>query len=139
MAAVTTHRDLGAQENKIFYCFHFFPSICHEVMGLDAMILVSLMLSFKPGFALSSYTLIKKPFSCFSLYTIRVVIFVYLRLLIFLPAILIPACVSSILAFFMMYFACKLNKQGDNIQPCCTPFPILNQSVVPCKVLIIAP
>ena len=83
----------------------FSTSICHEVMGLDAMILVSLMLSFKPGFALSSYTLIKKPFSCFSLYTIRVVIFVYLRLLIFLPAILIPACVSSILALCMMYSA----------------------------------
>ena len=27
--------------------------------------------------------------------------------------------------------ACKLNKQGDNIQPWHTPFPILNQSVVP--------
>ena len=39
----------------------------------------------------------------------------YLRLLIFLPAILIPACASSSLAFLMMYSACKLNKQGDNI------------------------
>ena len=34
-----------------------------------------------------------------------------------LPAILIPACVSSSPAFLMMYSACKLNKQGDNIQP----------------------
>ena len=32
----------------------------------------------------------------------------------------------------------KLNKQDDNIQPCCTPFPILNQSVVPCLVLTVA-
>jgi len=39
----------------------------------------------------------------------------YLRLLIFLPAILIPACVSSSPAFLMMYSAYKLNKQGDNI------------------------
>ena len=30
------------------------PSICHEVMGLDAMILVFWMLSFKPAFSLSS-------------------------------------------------------------------------------------
>ena len=30
------------------------PSICHEVMGPDAMILVSRMLSFKPTFSLSS-------------------------------------------------------------------------------------
>ena len=40
MAAVTIHSDFGAQEKKIHHCFHFFfPSICHEVMGLDAMIL----------------------------------------------------------------------------------------------------
>ena len=31
----------------------------------------------------------------------------------------------------MMYSAYKLNKQGDNIQPLCTPFLIWNQSVVP--------
>ena len=37
-----------------------------------------------------------------------------------------------------MYSAYKLNKQGDNIQPCRTPFPILNQSVVPCLVLTVA-
>ena len=30
-----------------------------------------------------------------------------------------------------MYSAYKLNKQGDNIQPWWTPFPIWNQSVVP--------
>ena len=32
------------------------PSICHEVMGPDAMILVIWMLSFKPTFSLSSFT-----------------------------------------------------------------------------------
>ena len=37
-----------------------------------------------------------------------------------------------------MYSAYKLNKQGDNIQPWCTPFPILIQSVVSCLVLTIA-
>ena len=31
------------------------PSICHELMGLDAMILVFLILSFKPAFSLSSF------------------------------------------------------------------------------------
>ena len=41
MAAFTIHSDFGAQENQICYRFHFFsPSICHEVMGLDATILV---------------------------------------------------------------------------------------------------
>ena len=61
-----------------------------------------------------------------------------LRLLLFLPAILIPACASSSLAFLMLYSAYKLNKQGDNIQPWCTPFPIWNQFPVPCPVLTIA-
>ena len=59
--------------------------------------------------------------------------FVYLRLLIYLPAILIPACASSRPAFLMMYSAYKFNKQVDNTQPWCTPRPIWNQSVVPCS------
>ena len=67
------------------------PSICHEVMGPDAMILVFWMLSFKPTFSLSSFTFIKRLFSS-SLSAIRVVSSAYLRLLIFLPEILIPAC-----------------------------------------------
>ena len=59
----------------------------------------------------------------------------YLRLLIILLTILIPSCASSGLAFHMLYSAYKLNKQGDNIQPCGSPFPIWNLSVVPCLVL----
>ena len=114
------------------------PSISHEVMGPDAMILVFWMLSFRPTFSLSSFTFIKRLFSSSSLYAIRVVSSSYLRLLIFLPAILIPACASSSPAFLMMYSAYKLNKQIDNIQPWCTPFPIWNQSVVPCPVLTVA-
>ena len=41
----------------------------------------------------------------------------YLRLLIFLLEILIPACASSSPTFRIMYSAYKLNKQGENIQP----------------------
>ena len=114
------------------------PSICHEVMGPDAMTLVVWMLSFKPSFSLSYFTFIKRLFSSSSLSAIRVVSCAYLRLLIFLPAILIPACASSSPAFLMMYSAYKLNKQGDNIQPWRTPFPIWNQCVVPCPVLTVA-
>ena len=108
------------------------PSICHEVMGLGAMILVFWMLIYKPAFLLSSFTFIKRLFSSSSLSAIRVVSSAYLRLLIFLLAVLIPACASSSPTFHVMYSAYKLNKQGDNIQPC-TPFPIWNQSVVPCS------
>jgi len=134
-------------------------------MGPDAMILVFWMLRFKPTFSPSSRgSLVLLRFA------IRVVSSAYLRWLIFLPAILIPACASSSLAFRMMYSlgvsdgqgglacygswgrkeldtterlnwtdsACKLNKQGDNIQPWCTPFPIFKQSVVPCPILTVA-
>ena len=99
------------------------PSIYHEVLGPDAMILVFWMLNFKLTFSLSSFTFIKRLYS----YSIMVVSSAYLRLLIFLPAILIPACASSSPVFLMMYPAYKLNKQGDNIQPWRTPFPIWNQ------------
>ena len=81
------------------------PSVCHEVMGLDAMILVFWMLSFKPTFSLSSFTFIKRLFGSSSLSAIRVVSSAYLRLLIFLLAILIPACASSSPEFLMMYSA----------------------------------
>ena len=211
-----------------------FPSICHEVMGPDAMIFIFWMLSFKPTFSLSSFTFTKRLFSSSSLSAIRVaaaaaakslqscptlcnpidssppgspcpwdspgkntgvgchfllqcmkvksesevtqscptlrdpmdcsppgssihgtlqarvlewgaiafsairvVSSAYLRLLIFLPAILIPACASSSPAFLMTYSAHKLNKQSDNIQPWRTPFPTWNQSVVPCPVLLL--
>ena len=114
------------------------PSISHEVMGPEAMILVFWMLSFKPTFLLSSFTFNTRLFSSSSLSAIRVVSSAYLRLLIFLLAILVPACASSSPAFLMMYSAYKLNKQGDNIQPWRIPFPIRNQSVVPCPVLTVA-
>ena len=110
-------------------------SICHEVMGSDAVIFVFWMLTFKPTFH-SPLSLLSKGSS--SLSAIRVVSSVYLRLLIFLPAILIPTCALSSSVFPMMYSACKLNMQGDNIQPWNTPFPIWNQSAVPCPVLTVA-
>ena len=69
----------------------FSPSIYHEVMGLDAMILVFLILSFQPTFSLTYFTFIKRLFSSSSLSAIRVVSSAYLRLLIFVPEILIPA------------------------------------------------
>ena len=90
------------------------PSICHKVMGPDAMICVFWVLSFKPIFSLSSFTVIKRLFSSSWLSDIGMVS-AYLMLLIFLLAILIPSCASSSLAFYMRYSAYKLNKQGDNI------------------------
>ena len=81
------------------------PSIYHEVMELIALILIFWMLSFKPAFALSSFTFIKRFFSSSLLSAITAVSSAYLRLLIFLPAILILAFASRSLAFCMMYAA----------------------------------
>ena len=93
MAVVTVHSDFGAQENKIFHCLYFFlfcllwsdGTRCH-----DLSFFFFLMFSVKPNFSCSSFTLIKKLFSSSSLSDIEVVSSTYLRLLIFLPAILIP-------------------------------------------------
>ena len=93
VAAVTACSDFGARENNVCHCFHFL-SICHEVMGPDAMFFVFWML-IKPTFSLSSFTFIKRPFSFSLLSAIRVVSSAYLRFWIFLLPILIPACDSS--------------------------------------------
>ena len=135
MAAVIICSDFGALKNKVSHCFPiYFPwsdgTGCHDLSFW--------MLSFKPTFSLSSFTFIKRLFSSSLLSAIRVVSSAYLRLLIFLLTKLITACSSSSPVFLMMYSAYKLNKQGDNIQPWCTPFPIWNQSVVPCPVLTVA-
>ena len=71
-------------------------------------------IEFQLAFSLSFYTLIKTLFRS-SLSAIRVVSSAYLRLLIFLSAVLIPACASSSPVLHMMYSAYKLNKHGDNI------------------------
>ena len=91
------------------------PSIYHEVMGLDAMIFVFWILNFKPAFSFSTFTFIKRLSSSSLLSAIRVVSSAYLRLLIFLPAVLIPPCASTSPVFHMMYSVYKLNKQGNNI------------------------
>ena len=53
MAAVTIHSDFRAQEMKSATVSIFSPSICHKVMGQDAMVLVFWILIFKPAFSLS--------------------------------------------------------------------------------------
>ena len=137
MAAITICSDFGAQKNKVWHCFHCFPiyfPLSDGTRWYDLCFLnVGWALSqlFHSPLSLSS----KRLFSSSSLSAIRVVSSAYLRWLIFLPAILISARASSSPAFLMMYSAYTLNKQGDNIQPWRTPFPIWNQSVVSCPVL----
>ena len=93
---------LEPRKTKSATVFTLSPSICHEVMGQDAMILVFWMLSFKPVFSLSSFTFIKRLFSSSLLSASRVESSAYPRLLILLPAILIPTRASSSLALHKM-------------------------------------
>ena len=110
MAVVTIPSGFGAQEKKkTVTVFISSPFICHEVMGPDAIIFVFWMLTFKTAFSLSSFTFIKRwkdlIFSSSSLFAIKVVLSAHLRLLIFLPATMIPTWASPSPAFHMMYFA----------------------------------
>ena len=138
MAAVSICSDLEPEKRKCVAPSTFSPSICHAVMGPDAMVLVFLILSLQPALSRSSFTLIKRLSSSSALSAIRVVSSAYLRLLMFLPPILILACNSPSLAFLMICSVFRLNRQGDSRQPCQTPFSILNQSVVPYRVLTVA-
>ena len=90
-----------------YHCSLLPSAACPHPTSLiqTAMIYVFWTLSFKPTFSLSSFTFIKRLFISSSLSSVRVVSSAYLRLLIFLPAILIPACASSSPAFLMMYSA----------------------------------
>ena len=70
----------------------------HWTDGTRYHVLSFLNLSFKPAFSVSSFTFIKCLICSSLLFAIRVVSSAYLRLLLFLPVILIPACDSSSLA-----------------------------------------
>ena len=65
------------------------PSVCHEVMGLDAMVFVFLMLSW-PAFSFSSFTFIKRLFSSSLLSAIRVVSSACAKWLQLCPTLCVP-------------------------------------------------
>ena len=100
IAAVTILSDFGAQENKVCHSFHCFPIYlpwsddtgCHDLF-FECWVLSQLFHC--PLSLLSRGSLVPLHF--------KVVLFAYLRLLIFLLGILIPACASSSPGFHMMY------------------------------------
>ena len=94
------------------------------------------MLSFKQVFSLSSFTFIRRLFSSSLLYAVSVVSSALSEVIDIFPSN-VDSSLYFILAFHMMYSAYKLNQQGNNIQPCRTPFPNLTQCVVSCSVLLL--
>ena len=104
--------------------FHFFPSICHEVMGMDAMILAffecwvlsqlfnSLLLHLSRCSLVSLHFQICSGVICITEVDIS-------------PSNFDSSLWLSSLAFHMAYSADKLNKQGDSIHPWLTTYPTL--------------
>ena len=99
----------------VSHCFHCFPiyfpwsdgTRCHDFTFLNG--------DFQANVFTLLFQFLNMLFSSSSLSAIKVMSPTYLRLFIFLPAILIPACASSSPAFVMIYSAYKSNKQGQNI------------------------
>ena len=128
---------LEPKKIKSVTVFTFSPSSCHEVMGLGAVILVfwSWVLSqlfHSPPSPSSRGSWVLLHFLPLEWCQLHIWGYWYFSQQSWFQL------ESSSLAFCVMYSAYKLNNQTDNIQPCCTPFPILNQSVVPCPVLTLA-
>ena len=105
---------LEPKKGKSVTASTFPPSICQELMGPNAAILVFECWISGQLFQ-SPVSLSKRLFSSSSLPDTRMASSAKQRLLRFLPASLIPICDSTTPAFRMMYSAYKLNKQGDKI------------------------
>ena len=147
MPAVTICSDFGAQEKKIWHYLHFSPLYLPWSDGTGCHYLSFLSVEFKSTFSLSSFTLIKRLFRSSSpssrgslghlhFLPLEWYYLHYLRLLIFLPAILIPVCDLSSLAFHMMCSVYQKSRwQHAGLSHSSS---VLNQSVVPCLVLTVA-
>ena len=103
-------------------------------MGPDAMIFVFWTLSFKPTFSLFH----QEAFEFLFTFCHKGGVICISEIIDISPCNLDFSLCFFSPGFLMMYSAYKLNKQGDNIQPWRTPFPIWNQFVVPCPVLTVA-
>ena len=134
MAAVNTCSDFGVQENKTCYCFPF--SLLWSD-GNGSHDLRFLNVEFQASFFHSPLSPSSRGpvlhFVPLEWYHLHIWGCWY-----FSRQSWFQLVFSSGPVFLMMYSAYNLNKQGDNIQLWHTPFPIWNQSVVPCPVLTVA-
>ena len=138
MASITIHSDFGAQKLKSVTVTIVSPSICpHELMGLDAMILVFWSWVFSQLFHSSL-----SPSSRDSLVLLHFLPLEWYHLHIW-GCWYFSSNFDSSLCFILSgiyndILWLKLKKKSDDIQSCPTPFLIFNQSVFPCLVLTVA-
>ena len=139
MAAVAICSDFGAHENKICHCFHFFllylpwgnGTRCNDLRFFSCSIRSQLFNS--PLWPSSVGCLVPFHFLVLQWYHLHIWGCWYFSWKSWFQLVLQPAWHFSWCTLHI-----KLNKQGDNIHPWRTPFPIWNQSVVPCPVLTVA-
>ena len=99
-------------KNKVCHCSHCFSIYLPQSDGTGGRIFIFCMLSFKPAFSLSSFISSRRSLVPLCFLPLVLVLSAYLRLLLFLPAILILASDSSSPAFPIMYSGYEINKQG---------------------------
>ena len=137
MVAVSICSDFGNQKNSLSL-FPLFPIYLPWSDGPGCHDLCFLNVEFQANIFTLLFHFHQQALKFFFTFCHKGGVINISEVIVFLLAILIPAYVSSSPAFLMMYSAYKLNKQGDNIQPWHTPFPIWSQPVVLCPVLTVA-
>ena len=138
MAATTLCSDFGSPQNKVWHCFHCLPIYFPWGDGTRCNDLSFLNVKLWANFFTLLFHFHQEAFQFLFTLCHKGIVICLSEVIDIPPAVSIPACASSSQGFLMMYSAYKLNKQGDNIQPWCTPFPIWNKSVVPHPVLTVA-
>ena len=140
MSAVTIHNDFGAQVNKICHCFHFFSfylpwrdgTRCHDLSFFESWISNHLFHSLLSPTSRSSLVFLH--FLPVEGYHLRIWGCWYFSWQSWFQSVSHPP--QHFIWSTLHNSVCKLNKQGDNIQPCHTLFPILNQPIAPCLGLL---
>ena len=136
MATVTICSDFGAQEKKS-HCLHSFPiylpwrdgTWCHDLSFLN--------IEFQANFITLLFYFHQEALQFLFVFCPMGGVTYISEVIDISPSNLDSSFASFSLGFLMMYSAETLNKQADNIQPWRTPFPIWNQPVVPCSVLLL--
>ena len=143
MAAVTIHSGFGAQENKVCHCFHCFPiylpwsdeTRCQDLHFFNGEFQANFFTLLFHLSKRSKSSLVPLHFLPLEWYHWHIWGCWYFFCQSWLQLVIHPSIAYE---FCIMYSAYKLNKKGDNIQHCYTPFPIWYPSVVPCLALTVA-
>ena len=135
MAEISICSDFEAQKNKVSHCFPIYlpwsdGTGCHDLSFLNVEL--------QGNFFTLLFHFHQEAHYFFLTFCHQCCVICISEVIDISPSILDSSLGFIQSSILMMYTAYKLNKQGDNIHPWCTPFPIWNQSVVPWPVLIIA-